>query len=438
MGSQNYPLRSSGIYHSLPQFDPSIKELTAIITGAWGISGFGTLRALLDSPHRWSKIYTVSRSPPPTAMLKLIPYALHSRIQHVSCDFVSAKPEQIAAKLKEAKVTADYIFYYSYLQPRPEPGAPAWSNEEQLVKVNVGMLSNFLQALPLASINPKRFLLQTGGKHYGTHIGRARAPCLESDPQPRHLAPNFYYNQEDLLFAHCAKSGIGWNVIRPPWIIGATTTAQMNALYPFSVYAAVAAERRLPLVFNSTWYTWQDDSHHSSARLNGYLSEWAVLEEKCKNEAFNSQDTSPISWDRLWEELIRWFDVKQGFVPPQEDESKMIEFAIGGGKETPMGYGPPGTTKFAFTILSWSKDPENAKAWKGIMERHGLTHDPFLDVGGNFTFADTAYVKFGPLGMNKVREKLSTILLALDVILRMRTGSTSWLDWVCGYDGSHL
>jgi nucleoside-diphosphate-sugar epimerase len=225
MGSQNYPLRSSGIYHSLPQFDPSIKGLTAIITGAWGISGFGTLRALLDSPHRWSKIYTVSRSPPSIEMLKLLPVNLHSRIQHIACDFVSAEPAQIAAALEEANATADYIFYYSYLQPRPDPGAPPWSNEDQLVKVNASMLSNFLQALPLASIKPKRFLLQTGGKNYGTHIGRARAPCLESDPQPRHLAPNFYYAQEDLLFDFGAGNNVGWNVIRPPWIIGATNNA---------------------------------------------------------------------------------------------------------------------------------------------------------------------------------------------------------------------
>lgn len=434
MSSQKYPLRCSGIYRNLPQFDPAIKDLTAIITGAWGISGFGTLRALLDSPHRWLKIYTVSRSPPPPEMLKLVPIHLHSRIQHVPCDFLSAEPAQIAASLKGANVTADYIFYYSYLQPRPEPGAPAWSNDEQLVKVNTGMLSNFLEALSLANIKPKRFLLQTGGKHYGVHIGRARTPCLESDPLPRHLAPNFYYNQEDLLFNFATENDVGWNVIRPPWIIGATTNAQMNAFYPFAVYAAVAAERELPLVFTSTWPMWQAGSHHSTALLTGYLSEWAVLEDKCKNEAFNSQDTSPISWDRLWEELIRWFGVEKGFVPPQEDESQMIEFSIGGGKKTPMGYGPPGVTKFAFTILSWAKDPENSKAWSAIMQRHGLTNDPFLDVEGNFTFADTPFVTAGIVAMNKA----SNNSLMLCATLTRRTGSTSWLDRIRRYEGKYL
>jgi len=67
--------------------------------------------------------------------------------------------------------------------------------------------------------------------------------------------------------------------------------------------------------------------------------------------------------------------------------------------------GPPSITKFAFTMVEWARDPENAKSWRRIMARDGLTHDPFADVEGAFTFADTAYVKFGPLGMNKVRAR---------------------------------
>jgi len=40
MGSERLPLRQIGIYHNLPDFDPSLKGLTAIITGANGISGY--------------------------------------------------------------------------------------------------------------------------------------------------------------------------------------------------------------------------------------------------------------------------------------------------------------------------------------------------------------------------------------------------------------
>lgn len=72
--------------------------------------------------------------------------------------------------------------------------------------------------------------------------------------------------------------------------------------------------------------------------LTGYLSEWAALEDKCKNEAFNSQDTSPLSWDRTYEELARWFGAKKGVVGPSEDESKYTIVKGRSGKETPMGY----------------------------------------------------------------------------------------------------
>jgi nucleoside-diphosphate-sugar epimerase len=336
MTSQSLPLRDSGIYHNLPQFPHKLNGLTAIITGANGISGFGTLRALLDSPHRWAKIYTVSRRPPPPEMMNLLDSSIASKIEFVSCDFLS-EPESIAKALKSACVSADYVFYYTYLQPKPEPGAKAWSNDEELVKVNAGMLSNFLSALPLASIKPKRFLLQTGAKNYGPHIGPVREPCCESDPQPRHLAPNFYYNQEDLLVSYCEKEKVGWNVIRPPWIVGAVKDAAMNPFFPFAIYAAVCAERGLPLVFPGTVDNWGALAHRSTAFLTGYLSEWAILEERCENQAFNSQDACPISWDRLWEELVRWYDVEKGFQPPKVGDSVAFELVLGEEGRTPLG-----------------------------------------------------------------------------------------------------
>ena len=70
--------------------------------------------------------------------------------------------------------------------------------------------------------------------------------------------------------------------------------------------------------------------------LTGYLIEWAVLGDKC--EVCNSQDTSPLSWDRFYEELARWFGVEKGVVSPEEDESKFAVLEAKSEKETPMGY----------------------------------------------------------------------------------------------------
>lgn len=103
MGSENQPVRQSGIYHNLPQFDPSIKDLTAIVTGANGISGFHTCRALLDSPHRWKKIYAMSRRPPPEDMMNLLTPEQRGKIEHVASDFLK-EPEELADAMKKAGV----------------------------------------------------------------------------------------------------------------------------------------------------------------------------------------------------------------------------------------------------------------------------------------------------------------------------------------------
>lgn len=235
MGSESRPLQTKDIFHNLPTFDPSITNLRAIVTGANGISGFHTIRALLSSPERWSKIYALSRSPIPQSMLNLLPADHVAKIEHIPVD-LQKSAETIAEALKKANVAADYALYYAYLQPRPPPDQPVWSNADELTSVNSGMFTNFLDALSLMPSKPKRVVLQTGAKNYGLHLGRTRFPALESDPQPRHLESNFYYPQEDKLFAWCEKEGVEWNVIRPAWIIGAVSRAQINAFYPLGVY----------------------------------------------------------------------------------------------------------------------------------------------------------------------------------------------------------
>lgn len=133
MGSAGRPLQTKGIFHNLPTFDPSIKGKVALVTGANGISGFHTMRVLLESPERWAKVWAASRRPPPPEMLNLLPKEARSRVEHVACDFLSP-PEEIAKQLKEKGVTADAVFFYSYAQPPPK-GA-AWSNAQELCDVN--------------------------------------------------------------------------------------------------------------------------------------------------------------------------------------------------------------------------------------------------------------------------------------------------------------
>ncbi|KAK5684168.1 hypothetical protein LTS10_004032 [Elasticomyces elasticus] len=399
--SEQMPLQTRGIFRNLPTFSSDLKDLTAIVTGANGISGFHTMRVLLESPQRWKKVWGASRRPPPEEMMALLSDEQRARVEHVALDFLS-KPEEIASKLEAKGVTGDYVFFYSYAQPRPKPGQGAWSNAQELADTNTALLKNFLGALDIASITPKRFLLQTGAKNYGTHLGPARTPYVESDP-PVTLEPNFYYPQQNCLWKYCDEHSIGWNIICPAWIIGAVNNAAMNALHPLAVYAAVQAHKGEKLDYPGDFNAWMGVTEHSSAMLTGYLSEWAVLEEKCANHKFNASDTCPLPNNRLWPELARWYGC-DGYGGPELDESK-LNVIDPGDVPTPLGYGPPRKLRYSWTLTQWAQDPTNAKAWKEIMEKHKLlTHDPFSDIEAHFTFGD--FAAWGPafaLSMNKAR-----------------------------------
>ncbi|EGP86794.1 unnamed protein product [Zymoseptoria tritici ST99CH_3D7] len=401
MGSAGLPLQNRGIFRNLPTFDPSITGKTAIVTGANGISGFHTLRALLESSQRWTKVWAASRRPPPPEMMDLLPQSARSRVEHVACDFLS-EPEDIAQQLREKGVTADAIFYYSYAQPKPKEGAPVWSNAEELTEMNCAMLRNFLASLDIAGVKPSRFLLQTGAKNYNVHQGPSRTPYVESDPRSN-IEPNFYYPQEDLLFDYCkSHPETSWNIICPAWIIGATTNAAMNALHPIAIYAAVQAHKGQRMGYPGAYQNWLVTCEHSTAYLTGFLSEWAVLEQKCANQKFNASDTCPLPNNRLWPEVARWYGTTAPS-QPELDDSKITTVTLPSGP-SPLGYGPPVKPRFCFTLQGWAAEAENKQAWAEIMQKHNLSHNPFDDVTANFECGDFVVgALVSALSMNKAR-----------------------------------
>lgn len=404
--SANYPLRQCGIYHNLPDFDPSLEGLSAVICGANGISGFATLRALLDAPKRWSRIYTLSRSSLSEEQMSLIPSDLHSHIKQISID-LSTSGQDIAQVLRDANVQADYVFFYSYLQPS-DAKASGMSVEmaHALVELNVPIFNNFLEGLELAALKPKRIALQTGGKNYGLHVGRTRTPLVESDPQPRHLQPNFYYHQEDLLIQYCQKHPeTGWNFIRPVGIIGVAQRAPLNAFYPFAIYAAVQAQKKQPLQFGGDFEAWQFEYSHSTARLTAYLTEWAVLEDHCRNQAFNAQDGSLFTWDRFFSQLASWYAVEKGVENPDHVESSFTTQTFAGGEKAPLGYGPPTALKTTFRLADWFQQPENKVAWEEIMQNSNgqVTVNVFEDPAMKTLISEFDYARRANLSINKTR-----------------------------------
>ncbi|KAK0770926.1 hypothetical protein LTR59_016306, partial [Friedmanniomyces endolithicus] len=153
-----------------------------------------------------------------------------------------------------------------------------------------------------------------------------------------------------------------------------------------------------------SWRLHRLDERHGTLNSDAdrILSEWAVLNDKCKNNKFNASDTCPIPNNRLWPELARWYGCK-GYGGPELDESK-LNVIDPGDVPTPLGFGPSRKLRYAWTLSGWAQDPTNAKAWKEIMEKHKVTHNPFDDIEAHFTFGD--FAAWGPafaLSMNKAR-----------------------------------
>ncbi|OAA65377.1 NAD(P)-binding domain protein [Niveomyces insectorum RCEF 264] len=396
-------VRNEEPFHGLPTYPDNVKDLTAIVTGANGMSGYHMVRVLAAAPQRWRKIYCLSRRPPPDNFFEDLGEGAQ-RVEHISVDFLAA-PAKIAEALKGKVDKVDHVFFFSYMQPQQTGDIlNMWSDAEELATINGNLMRNFLGGLAGAGLTPKRFLLQTGAKHYGFHIGPATNPSFEEDPRI-YLEANFYYPQEDALFAFCRATGAGWNVVRPSYIIGAVRDSALNHMVGLAIYGAVQAHRGLPLAFPGDYAAWDREYCQSTALLNAHLEEWAVLTDAAANEAFNVQDGTSFTWGRFWTYLARWFGT--GWTPPEADETKYHTTASRH-TQPPRGYGPQGVTRSTFSLLEWSGEPAVQAAWAELKAKHALALDPFTERNRPQIFSMTDSAVIGgwalSLSMRKARK----------------------------------
>jgi NAD(P)-dependent dehydrogenase (short-subunit alcohol dehydrogenase family) len=100
-------VQSKGLYHGLPVFPDTLKGLSAIVTGANGISGDAMVRVLAESPGRWANIFALSRRPPAIKR----EWGDQINVKHISLDFLNSSPEEIAQVMVENGVKA-YVSHH--------------------------------------------------------------------------------------------------------------------------------------------------------------------------------------------------------------------------------------------------------------------------------------------------------------------------------------
>ncbi len=308
------------------------------------------------------------------------------------CPDLLQNPTVISQKLKERNISADYVFFFAYIQPKPQAGGAIWSEADKLVEVNSKgfipraaffasilqylltkvtrvFLNNLLEGLAGASIIPRRILLQLGAKYYGVHLGPTLLPQDERNPRVL-LQPNFYYDQEDLLKAFCKRYGCGWNTTRPSYILGAVPDAAMNLAFPLVVYACVQKHLGRPLSTLAILVSWETPLVLSSAMMNSYLSEWAVLTEEARDESFNATDDSPFTWSAFWPHYADYFGLH--WEGPGEAQNAELHSGALSTDPPPRGWGPPVTIQYRYTLVDWAKRPEVTAAWSQIAKENNL------------------------------------------------------------------
>ena len=224
------------------------------------------------------------------------------RYTHVSVDLLDLK--DVARKLKGLS-SVTHIFYAAF-----QPGTGNAAGYASVIAPNRDMLVNSVTAIAKASRSLERVVLVTGTKYYGTHLGPLKTPMRETDP--RHMPPDFYFDQIDWLTAYQSGKKWSWTELRPQTLCGFAPGTAMSILPAIAVYAAISKELGLPLRFPGkpraygTIYQVTESSHFASATL------WAATEPRVANQAYNITNGDYFRWRNVWPRIAAVFGMKVG------------------------------------------------------------------------------------------------------------------------------
>ena len=273
---------------------------TALIVGASGIVGSATAELLVR--EGWT-VHGLARSP--TTQDGVLPVAADLR-----------DPDATTAAL--AGLSPDTVFITTWLRQ---------DSEAENIRVNAAMVRNLLDGLPKPT-RPRHVALVTGLKHYLGPFEAYGQGALPQTPfreeQGRLDVENFYYAQEDEVFAAAARDGLSWSVHRPHTVIGKAVGNAMNMGTTLAVYATLCRETGRPFIFPGSAAQWSSLTDMTDAgQLAAHLL-WAAETEAAHDEAFNVVDGDVFRWQWMWGRIAKWFGIEaaefDGTVRPLEEQ----------------------------------------------------------------------------------------------------------------------
>ena len=251
----------------------------ALVVGVTGISGGNLAQRLLADG--WE-----------VAGLCRRPEGLDQRITPLCADLLDA--EAVAAGVKGLAPT--HVFFTTWSRQ---------ATEAENIDVNGRMLQNLLAATG-AEKSVRHVTLVTGLKHY---LGPFEAYATVqpdtpfSEDQARLPFENFYYVQEDILFAAAESDGFTWSVHRPHTLIGWALGNAMNMGVTLAVYAAICRETGRGFHFPGSQEQWEAVTDVTDAGLLADHIVWAATTPAAANRPLNIVNGDVFRWRRLWPRL---------------------------------------------------------------------------------------------------------------------------------------
>ncbi|AWB91503.1 SDR family oxidoreductase [Aeromicrobium chenweiae] len=211
----------------------------------------------------------------------------------------------------------------------------AWTRqdtEEENIAVNGAAVRNVLAALePARSV--QHVALVTGLKHYLGPFEAYGSGDVPDTPfreeEPRLDYPNFYYAQEDELFASAERNAFTWSVHRAHTVFGFATGNAMNMVLTLSAYATICRRLGRPFVFPGSELQWNGLTDVTDADLLAEQIIWAGTHEAGRDQAFNIANGDVFRWRALWPRVAEHFGVPwEGFEgEPRPLEQSMVGMA---------------------------------------------------------------------------------------------------------------
>jgi nucleoside-diphosphate-sugar epimerase len=287
---------------------------TALIVGATGAAATRLVDLLAATPG-W-RVAALCRNPPRADLL------------HIAADL--ADPAACISAIAAAAPVTHVV--YAARAPFGEGGV-------EDVPLNRSFLANVLDAVDTPAL--RHVHLVEGTKWYGMHLGAFPTPAREDDP--RHMPPNFYYDQQDLLSARAEAGGWAWSASRPGFIVDFAPTRARNLASTIGAYAALCRETGTPFDFPGHPDAYDRLLEVTDAALLARAIAWMFGEPGAANQAFNLTNGDVFRWSRLWPRLADYFALPRGQVRP-------------------------------LPLVAFMADKE--PLWQRITARHGLVQQP--------------------------------------------------------------